>query len=445
MSGYEIPVPAAGWLVRARRRWSLHPQGGASVPSLRCLLAVATSSSSNEASSADEAASSAGETPPDDRCGYTHESKMLRGAGSVSCWRPAWEDEDHCIWHSDRGDKPRPAFEELAPEGHERLDGAHVANVSFDGVDWFEGCTLIDATLSDVDLRGASFVEADLRESSFEHVSASEADFTDANLEDATFSVCDLRGAILENARIDQTLFSNARISRDTMFGSTVCYEQELLGIDEEEEETTEHFRSNAEAAIWTYREIYNLYQDNALPFQAREFYLAEKNMRRRLAWRQNHYARALKAEGSRWVTGYGMSPWRVIASALLVIVGCGLLYPLTGGIQETIKTSTDSRAGRAVAVANETIGNATNATVRTPEQSETIIWSISDLAAASPQELLAVMMKSLYFSAITFTTLGYGDIQPVGNAARALAGMESLLGAMLTALLVFVLSQRIR
>lgn len=51
-------------------------------------------------------------------------------------------------------------------------------------------------------------------------------------------------------------------------------------------------------------------------------------------------------------------------------------------------------------------------------------------------------MFKSLYFSVVTFATLGYGDIQPIGTVARFLAGIEALLGALLAALLVFVLTR---
>ena len=51
----------------------------------------------------------------------------------------------------------------------------------------------------------------------------------------------------------------------------------------------------------------------------------------------------------------------------------------------------------------------------------------------------------SLYFSVVTFATLGYGDVQPIGNLVRALAGIESLLGSLLMALLVFVLTRRVR
>jgi hypothetical protein len=59
-------------------------------------------------------------------------------------------------------------------------------------------------------------------------------------------------------------------------------------------------------------------------------------------------------------------------------------------------------------------------------------VWGVlqwpecGQLSALTPQFLDAV-----YFSAVTFTTVGYGDMIPVG-AVRFLAGTESLIGLML-------------
>lgn len=52
-------------------------------------------------------------------------------------------------------------------------------------------------------------------------------------------------------------------------------------------------------------------------------------------------------------------------------------------------------------------------------------------------------LLANQYFSAVTFTTLGYGDIQPASGAAQLLATVESFVGALLMALLVFVLGRR--
>src|SRR5208337_1941177 len=41
------------------------------------------------------------------------------------------------------------------------------------------------------------------------------------------------------------------------------------------------------------------------------------------------------------------------------------------------------------------------------------------------------------YFSFITLTTVGYGDITPVTNGARALAAMEAMTGTLYVAVLI--------
>ncbi|WP_123538554.1 pentapeptide repeat-containing protein [Halosimplex salinum] len=344
---------------------------------------------------------------PSDRCGYTYDESTVRDIGATTCWREVWEDEDRCLWHADVDVKPRAALEDADPGDQERLDGAVLRRVSLNGVDWFEGCTLVGAELTAVDLHDASLARVDLREASLEHVAARRADFSEANLEDASLNVCDLRGTDLTGARFDQAVFSNVRISRSTTFGETVVYEDELDGLEEDS------YLRSAQAAIWSYREIRDLHEGNALPIEARSYYLDEKDMRRRLAWHEGKYGTALKAEGSRWVTGYGMSHWRVLGASAALIVACAIMYPLTGGIQETA-------------------GN------------DTTTWSLESPEDAPPYYVALILVKSLYFSAITFSTLGYGDIRPVGAAARGVAGVESLLGSILMALLVFVLSRRI-
>ncbi|MEG1039716.1 MAG: potassium channel family protein [Pseudomonas sp.] len=44
---------------------------------------------------------------------------------------------------------------------------------------------------------------------------------------------------------------------------------------------------------------------------------------------------------------------------------------------------------------------------------------------------------KFVYFSMITLTTIGYGDVSPVHPLARLLAGLEAIMGVLFTALVV--------
>ncbi len=108
------------------------------------------------------------------------------------------------------------------------------------------------------------------------------------------------------------------------------------------------------------------------------------------------------RAELSRWTLLYGESPWRIIVTGLVIVATFALLYPL-GGLVPT--------EGPAV----------TYATI-----------------AENPR----LFFDSAYFSTLTFTTLGMGDYQPVG-IARVLMSIQTSLGAIVVAMLVFVFGRR--
>ncbi|MCZ6779009.1 MAG: potassium channel family protein [Acidobacteria bacterium] len=54
--------------------------------------------------------------------------------------------------------------------------------------------------------------------------------------------------------------------------------------------------------------------------------------------------------------------------------------------------------------------------------------------ALASPQERLSIL---LYFSFVTLTTLGFGDITPLTSAARSLCWMEAVVGQLFLTIMV--------
>ena len=72
--------------------------------------------------------------------------------------------------------------------------------------------------------------------------------------------------------------------------------------------------------------------------------------------------------------------------------------------------------------------------------------WSICDLASSPPrtgsfQAARSVTEGSypplLYYSFVTLTTVGYGDVTPLSSAARALSNLESLIGVLFPAVLI--------
>ena len=97
---------------------------------------------------------------------------------------------------------------------------------------------------------------------------------------------------------------------------------------------------------------------------------------------------------------GYGEDPLRIILLSILIILFCAVLYSMTG----------------------------------LNYQGETyLIQSTNDLARN-----IHIFLSCLYYSVVTFTTLGYGDFTPVG-ISRAIAACEAFTGSFTIALFVVV------
>ncbi len=100
-------------------------------------------------------------------------------------------------------------------------------------------------------------------------------------------------------------------------------------------------------------------------------------------------------------LSGYGVQFWRPITASLAIILIFALLFRLTKGIIKNV-----------------------NGKIVTPD-----FWDY------------------LYHSAITFTTLGYSNIQPnlaTGHLPQMLAAIEAFLGALMMALLIYVVTNRV-
>jgi voltage-gated potassium channel Kch len=97
---------------------------------------------------------------------------------------------------------------------------------------------------------------------------------------------------------------------------------------------------------------------------------------------------------------GYGEAPLRIVGLSLAIIFVCAIIYAFTG----------ISFGGNIQAISTE----------------QTLDANIS------------FFFSSLYYSVVTFTTLGYGDFTPVG-ISRAIAAIEAFTGSFTIALFVVV------
>lgn len=169
-------------------------------------------------------------------------------------------------------------------------------------------------------------------------------------------------------------------------------------------------FREEDERDLKTAEQTYLLYQSilgsTVHKYDVVSYELREKHSRRKRMWSQGRYWTWFKMSLSRWTIQYGESPWRIIAWSALAVILPALIYPITG--LQFSQTNSDMQM----------------------------------VSYSSTEPIGEILSSSFYFSAMTFSTLGYGSMNPVGFA-KILASIQSLLSPVAFALIVFVLGRR--
>lgn len=339
------------------------------------------------------------------------------------------------------------------------LADAYLVNADLTGV-FLQEADLSNAYLQNVDLIGAFLEDADLAGADLQDADLADAYLWDTDLADATLRYADLtdtdligvtaRRTNLENARLDESDLENANLGlaalhdaqiRDVPIneGTTFADDHSNIGPYERRADWITEIYHRDDGPWWvrwlpaplrmvrnrrhtepeplskavrTYREIQRLLRENSMPARAPAFYVREKHARRKQALAEQNRLRWLRLSAARWVTLYGESPWRVAFTSLGIILLFGVLYPLLGGV--TVETAAPTHE------------------------------FLQPLAGVSLPQPIETLLMNLYFSAVTFTTLGYGDIQPASPGSQALAAAESLVGAAMIALLVALLGRRL-
>lgn len=280
---------------------------------------------------------------------------------------------------------------------------------------------LSKADLDNADLSGADLHRADLSEGDL-----SGADLSEANLREVNLTEANLRQTTLDRVKLYETILESIEINEGTTAQPPSLWEQEadadaeegsfsqlglcrLRGLGRSESDPDDLQRAEQQ-----YRRIERLYRENDLR-PNRALAIQEKHARRKRALAEGNYGRWLRGAFSRWVFGYGLLIWPILTVMILAIVVCTFVYPILGFEDGTLAAS-----------ATET------STVAYQTFPPSLSW-----------ETAVTLGQSLYFSTITFSTLGYGDLSPTG-LARAVATVESFIGALSMAYLVSVLSRRV-
>ncbi|WP_227357293.1 pentapeptide repeat-containing protein [Haladaptatus salinisoli] len=294
--------------------------------------------------------------------------------------------------------------------------------------------SVVNSCFSGSPLQGASFQDVSLSSSNINNCDLEKSEFIRCNLANVDFRGSDLYQAQFRENQLDDETDFGERCSYEAVSDwnvenhATKYYKQSELIKDISQRDWKSKLwlsirrlknRSKRDSvelskAIYTYRAIQRILQDNYLLEDVSTYFVREQNVRRKIAYSEGHYWQWMKLVIHRGVSNYGESWVRVVVNSLCVILGFGLIYPLIGGVWQSPQSGAFHQ-----------------------------MFFELPFRQVIISEPIRVIWINLYFSLVTFTTLGYGDIQPANSVVQALASLQSLIGALLIAYLVVVLSRR--
>jgi len=184
-------------------------------------------------------------------------------------------------------------------------------------------------------------------------------------------------------------------------------------------EESQGELSSNWKKVEGIYRRLKQSYQKFGDISTAGKFYYQEMECKRKqLKGIEKHFWYFFY----KMLCGYGEKPFNVIWASLFLIFVSAFLY-LFGGIEFV--------GNNVLKVPPNVIDYNLNL------NSFGLQWVMSNIDSVLKDFLLCV-----YTSVITFTTLGYGDVHPIGFS-RIVASVEAGFGIIMTALFIFVFTRR--
>ena len=216
----------------------------------------------------------------------------------------------------------------------------------------------------------------------FSGSSLMKVNFQGANLHFANFQNCNLLGTNFEHARLENVIWDKEIIQERA--AKIAINKEERIDLYQQSEEIYRNLRSTCEA--------------DGLFETAGKFFQKEMKMRRKQM--PLFSSKRFISKLVDFSCGYGERPLRIIILSAMVILLFTSIFFMTG----------------------------------LDDSGEMIQFSVN----ASINQNISELLNALYFSVVTFTTLGYGDILPIG-ISKLFAGIEALLGGFILALFVVV------
>lgn len=261
------------------------------------------------------------------------------------------------------------------------LRGVSIDQEQFDGAT-FENVNLRWANLHDIGFKDAKLINCSLGNTSISACYLRRTQFIGCDMINARFDSCDFSNARIENSKLDFATFKNSEIRLEVIKFKEDSKPQMLVRVCRNLKLNAMSMGHFTDAGELTYKEkTFERYHLYDQAFRTPHKHLSEK-FRYILEW----FASILL----NWLWGYGEKPARLLGAIVFNILLFGTIQYWLGAVPE--KT-----------------------------------W-----------------WEHIYFSGITFLTVGYGDLSPVGMLPRFIAVVEGAAGIGTTGLLIASATKKI-
>ncbi len=271
---------------------------------------------------------------------------------------------------------------ELRAHNKQPMSGFSLARENLSGLNLVNRTSKLGYQLTKSDFYHTNLENAHLFKLNLSGSSLMKANLSNANLHYANLEGCNLLGVNFSGAKIEHVQWGK-KITQEYQAKQAKSVENKLDLYQQAEE---------------IYRNLRQTAEQQGLFESAGRFFQKEMVMRRKQF--TPYSGKRIVSKLVDLFCGYGESPLRVILFSIILIIIFATLYFFSG-----------------LSFSGDTLGF-------NPDAS---LW-----------ENTKSYFSSLYFSVVTFTTLGYGDLVPIG-IARAFAALEAFLGSFTLALFVVV------
>ena len=274
------------------------------------------------------------------------------------------------------------------------LASANLEKAYFGGTN-LKNAILRESVLKDAYLRGAILENATLHKSCLQG-----ADMTGANLQNTKLWSSNLQGTKLQGVNLRNARFNEKTILYDVNWYQCQIDNSTLKLADNQLDKKVIQEKNNDYAkAKEVYRNLKNYFRQEGMYNISGEYYYRERLMETKYNWKEKKYPQWISNIFLKLITGYGERPLNILIWWIGIIFGCAFIYYFFSGIYN---------------------GIAYNITSYNPN-----------------------FLETLYFSIVTFTTLGFGDLAPKPGFFQLFASFEALLGAIFMAMFIFVFARK--